>query len=360
MIGPLAATLLLASAVASSDSSYQALLEQVREEQGVPGISVVVTRGNRIVFSGASGYADIETRRAMTADTVLYCGSLSKVLTATLVLKLVEDRALALGANASDILDTPIAGARPITVEHLLTHTSGLTREGDFGYWFHAEFPSQTDLRSYLRTTSLRAPPGERQHYSNIGYATLGLVAATVESESYGKVLQSRVLQPLHMTATRTGGPADTISRGYTPIGRLIPSEEKPFAGVGQRVGARHLREYHHADAMTPAFGIQSTALDLSKLTRFLLGHGNDAVLSMTLREKMLTRQAASRSYGLGIHEIDGTSIARHGGWFAGHRSHILIDAENDISVVVMANSDSASPDVTAERLYELTVEEQQ
>ncbi|MEM7431639.1 MAG: serine hydrolase domain-containing protein [Pseudomonadota bacterium] len=348
----------MASAAISADAPYQTLLDQAREQQDIPGISAVVTRGDTIIFSGASGVADLSTGRPMTADTVLYCGSLSKVFTATLALQLIEQGDMSLESRAAGLIDARIARQDEITVEHLITHASGLQREGDFGYWFSGDFPTATELRSYLEDTSIRARPGKKQHYSNVGYATLGLVIEAATNEPYGDALMSRILQPLGMASTTTGGPVNGVSRGYTPIGRLLPSDQRPFAGVGEPVDGRFIREYHDANAMTPAFGIQSTALDLSLLTRFLLGHGNTMVLTLDVRKAMRTRQFGGRGYGLRIDVINGARVARHGGWFAAHQSHLLIDAENDISIVVMTNSDSAAPDAIVEQLHQLTMGE--
>ena len=270
------ASLLLVALAVSGTADFQAVLDQMRMVQNVPGISVVVSRGDQVIFSGASGTADIEAQRDMTADTVLYCGSLSKILTAVLVLQLVEEGKLALSDTVPGIAVSSAGGAPDISIEHLLTHASGLEREGNFGYWFSAAFPDEDALKQYLRATTLRTPPGSKLYYSNIGYATLGMVAAAAVNQSYNEALRARVLLPLGMTSSGGPGPAPGVAIGYTPAGRIIPSEERPFAGVGRAVGDRHVREYHDAKAMSPAFGVFTTANDLARLARFLLGYGGD------------------------------------------------------------------------------------
>jgi CubicO group peptidase (beta-lactamase class C family) len=103
---------------------------------------------------------------------------------------------------------------------------------------------------------------------------------------------------------------------------------------------------------MSPAFGLFTTANDLARLARFLLGYGGDAVLSAAMRERMLTRQSAGWGLGLRIGRLDGNPVARHGGWFAAHKSHLLLDLGNELSVVVMTNGDSGDPTEIAEALY--------
>lgn len=341
------AALLLVALSASAPSNLQAVLDRFRATQDVPGVSAVVVRHGEVVFAGASGAADLETLKPLTGDSVFYIGSVSKVLTAVLTLQLVEAEQLS--------LDELVAGigpdSAPATVAHLLTHSSGLEREGNFGYWFTADFPDSKALAAYLENAELRSPPGSSLHYSNVGYAALGPVVEQASKQGYRDALRSRVLAPLGMQASGASGPADGVVNGYTPAGRIIPSAERPFAGVGKQVGDRHVRMYHEARAMSPAFGAYASANDLGRLAGFLLGNGGDAVLSKEMRSRMHERQASGWGLGLKIRRLSGRKVARHDGWFAAHRTHLLLDIENGIGVVVMANSDNATPGKIADAL---------
>jgi len=344
--------LLAAFAGAAASPDLPTLLDELRIAQDVPGVSAVVIRDDTVLFSGASGFADIESATPMSTDTKLYIGSLSKVLTAVLVLQLVETQRLGLDDPVPGIaLGRPDA-APPVRVSHLLSHSAGLDREGDFNYWYTTEFPDAGALDRYLETTQLLSVPGAGMHYSNIAYGALGRVIERTLGQSYGDALRSRVLEPLHMNATGAPGPAADIANGYTPPNRLLPDSARPFAGVGRRVGDRHVRLYHDARAMSPAFGAYASARDLGTLARFLLGHGGDTVLSRRMRLRMREPQSSGWGLGLKLQAIGGRPVARHDGWFAAHRSHVLLDADSDIAVVVLANSDSASPQAIAEALY--------
>ena len=322
---------------------YQAALDRLVSEQGTPGASAAISRRGQREFAGGSGLADIETTRVMSADTIVYAGSLSKVFTAVLALRLIENDQLALSASANAISNEPIPVLSDVTIHQLLTHASGLEREGDFGYWFSGIFPDAAQLTAYLRRTSLRSRPGASLHYSNIGYAVLGLLIEDATGASFGDALRRLVLEPLGMRASGAPGPPQGIASGYTPVGRIIPSEERPFAGVGRQVGERHIREYHDAAAMSPAFGIYTSARDLDRLAGFLLGEDNAEVLSVEMRRRMRTKQASGWGLGLKISSIDERPVAQHNGWFAAHRSHLLLDIDSGISVVVLANSDDAA-----------------
>lgn len=347
------AALLLVALAASGSADLQAVLDRLRDAQDVPGVSAVVVQHDDVLFMGASGVADLDSALPMAVDNVFYIGSLSKVLTAVLVLQLIEANELS--------LDGAVAGigrnSAPVTVTHLLTHSSGLQREGDFGYWFTADFPDDSSLHQYLATAELRTRPGTSLHYSNIGYAALGPVIEEASQQHFGDALYSRVLEPLGMHDSGARGPAKNVANGYTPANRIIPSAERPFAGVGERVGNRHVRMYHDARAMSPAFGAYSSASDLGRLAMFLLGQGGDAVLSQGMRSRMHERQASGWGLGLKIRRLAGREVTRHDGWFAAHRTHLLLDVENCIGVVVLANSDNATPGKMADALLEAALE---
>jgi D-alanyl-D-alanine carboxypeptidase len=343
--------LIMAAMAVTSGPGLQQVLDRVRIDQEVPGVSVVVAQRDEILFAGASGVADLESGRAMTPDTVLYAGSLSKLFTVVLTLQLAEQDKLSL----DDVVDGIADASRhdSIRVRHLLTHSSGLDREGNFNYWFNADFPDRTALGRYLHNTDLRARPGASVSYSNIGYAALGAIIEQASGQSYDDTLSSRMLLPLGMGASGSLNPGPELAAGYSPLNTVIPSEERPFAGLGRQVGKRRIREYHNANAMTPAFGVFSSARDLSRLARFLLGYGGNEVLSDDMRTEMMTLQAGGRGYGIRLGKYRGRSVARHGGWFAAHQSHLLLDIQSGISVVVMSNGDSASPGKIAEALLD-------
>ena len=295
----------------------------------------------------------------MSADTILYMGSLSKILTAVLALNIVEGGRLSLDDSLTAHADRPAdpidgrASQQAITMHQLLTHSSGLDREGDFGYWFSGDFPSNDALLDYLAHSTLRFEPGTDIRYSNVGYAAIGAQIQAVTQQSFASALEEHVLEPLGMADSGVAAVPDRIANGYTPPNRMIPSMDRPFAGVGDKVGDRWVRMYHDAAAMSPAFGIYSTANDLVTLARFLLGHGHNDVLSQTMRREMGTRQPSGWGLGLKVQRFRGVTVNRHDGWFAAHRSHLLIDRTNDIGVVVMANGDNANTGGIADALYD-------
>ena len=107
---------------------------------------------------------------------------------------------------------------------------------------------------------------------------------------------------------------------------------------------------------MTPAFGLYTTANDLSLLARFMLGFRGEDVLSDSMRSQMLSAHASGWGLGIKIDRFKGRPVARHSGWFAAHKSHLLLDLRSQVAVVVMANADSAVPATIAESLISSTL----
>jgi len=350
---------IVAALSTADNANLQAVVDEYRESQDVPGVSAVVIKNNQIIYAGASGVADLTTGRELSADTVFYVGSLSKVFTAVLTLNLIEADQLSLVDTVPDIAVDSADGPPAISVSHILTHASGLEREGDFNYWFTADFPDADALGDYLRGAELLAPPGTNLHYSNVAYSALGPVIERASGQSYSDALRTRVLEPLRMRSAGAPGPVENIANGYTPPGQIMPSADRPFAGVGEKVGDRHVRMYHDAKAMTPAFGIYASARDLGRLARFLLGYGGDDVLSKRMRARMRDRQASGWGLGLKIQRYKGHSVARHDGWFAAHRSHLILDERDGIAVIVLTNGDNANPTKIAEALFDAALEAQ-
>ena len=352
------AGLLVSLASSAETPKLQSVVDDVRTRFDVPGVSAAVIYRGDTLYAGGSGYIDLQSERPATADSVYYIGSVSKVLTATLALHLVEREKLHLDARFENIGHASGNENPKITLRHLLTHSSGLDREGDFSYWFNANFPDTSQLSDYLQTTRLQFTPGEKVQYSNIGYAAIGLAIAESTGMSYHQALRQSVLAPLQMQATGSPGPAHSVARGYSPRDTLLPDTSSPFAGVGDAVGDRHLREYHNASAMTPAFGIYSTVTDLAKLAAFIIDDEEHAVLSKASRSLMKKRDKGGRSLGLGTEAVGRCKLLTHGGWFAAHRSQLLIDTTNSIAIVIIANGDNANPRQMARVLFAAALRE--
>ncbi len=204
--------------------------EQVRRH-GLPGVALGIVEGDQIVHLRGFGKAN-ETGRAMTPQTPLVIASISKPLTATAVMQLVETGQVDLDAPVQRYvpdfrLADPAASAR-ITVRHLLTHTSGIpvtacdTRED-------AETLAQ--FVAELRTVAPDAPAGERHNYCSGNYNVLGRVVETVSGQSFGDYMQQHVFAPLAMrhsfTAEAEARRAGLAQNYWWLFGLAVPHHER-------------------------------------------------------------------------------------------------------------------------------------
>jgi CubicO group peptidase (beta-lactamase class C family) len=180
-----------------------------------PGLAVAVVRGERTLLAKGYGYADVRAGRRADGDTAFYVASVGKVVTATVLMMLWEERAFALDDPVAPRLDFPLSHPRypdvPITFRQLLTHTSGISDQ----QWFSLD-PSTTPpllrdfLISYLTPSGnlynpdrcFAAIPGKTWSYCSVGYALLGYLVGLVGPGPLDSVSNRRLFAPLGMKHT--------------------------------------------------------------------------------------------------------------------------------------------------------------
>lgn len=197
----------------------------------IVGLAAAVLLDGRLVHLTGHGKANVECGTAATADTVFELASVTKPFTASAVVLLAEEGALA--------LDDPIAGFFPeappswagITIRHLLNHSSGIpdyfTMEafhlGEEFAW-QLDFSHDAFLR-IVREAPLDFTPGEDTAYSNTGYSLLGILIERATNRSYAEVLEDRIFRPLGMTATRRNSRTAIIpgrAAGYVRVDGVL------------------------------------------------------------------------------------------------------------------------------------------
>lgn len=343
-------------ASASLAQSLRARLATERSRRHLPGFAVAVVRDDARWAAGF-GRADVRRGISVTADTRFYLGSLSKSFTTMTVLSLVDEGRLRLddpvGRHFPELASALAHGGVELTVEHLLTHRTGLPREGG-DYWFTGEFPSAAQLIERVQETGLDFTPGTRHRYSNLGYGLLGLLAARVAGQSFDALVLGRILRPLGMGRSGTGERPPGLANGYSPRDGVLPDAAHPFAGLGSRLAdGRRERMYHGARAMTPAFGLHSSAADMTAaLTAWL--DPSRLPLTQSSRARMLRgAEGAPRTLAFRIGRVDGVAVLRHDGWFAAHRSHVLLVPSRHVGVAILTNADDGDPGGLAELVVE-------
>src|SRR5699024_3572882 len=170
--------------------------------------TVLVAKKGEILYEGAFGDADLSTNRPLTLRSVFNLASVSKPITATAILLLVQEDKLSLDDSVQKWMpNLPYEG---ITIRHLLNHTSGLPDYLDLFemYWDKAKIADNDDLLRYLikyKPERLFAP-NERVEYSNTGYILLALIVEHVTDMDFADFLQENIFKPLKMTRTQAIG----------------------------------------------------------------------------------------------------------------------------------------------------------
>ena len=296
--------------------------EELLDVRGLPGLSLAVTDRDGLVASATFGYADLSARRPVAAETAFEHGSIGKTFTAVVLLQLHDEGRLDLQAPV--VRHLPWFDVRsehgPIAVQHLLTHTAGLVMGSD------ASGDSRFDVWA-LRETETGFPPGERFHYSNVGYRTLGYLLEDLTGRPYPELVRERILEPLGMAATDPAVTGETRRR--LAVGYERWYDDRPHRRHDPWVPAPWL------ETSTADGSLAGTAEDLAVFLRALLNRGRGLLAPESF--ELMLREADEWTYGYGL-ESRGT-LVRHGGSMPGFGSTMLGDLEAGLGVVVLVNS---------------------
>ena len=209
-----------AGAVDSSLGACGINIEKQRKKLGVPGLSAVVVKNGQIACSTFAGMASIEDNRKVDEETLFVWASVSKTVTAALVMMLVDDGAITLDDDIDKHLPFTVRNPRcpgePITVRHLLTHTSSIREDEYEGVYadLYVDGDSPISLGDFLEgylTPSgtyyhpknfRKTCPGKAYDYSNVGAGLLGFLVEVIADMPFERFSQERLFAPLGMTET--------------------------------------------------------------------------------------------------------------------------------------------------------------
>lgn len=230
---------LVATGAIAAPDPLDALVRAQMAAASIPGLALGVTRAGRAVATRTYGFADLVRRRPVSADSMFHIASVTKTVTALAMLRLVDQRRIALDAPIASHLDFTIQGegAGDITLRHLLMHTSGISDALYYEIDFRtrgrdAAMPLGELLKAYLAeggryagAGNLKARPGAAWDYSNIGFALLGYVGSRLAGRDLREVTREEVFAPLGLRHT-------AWSIAETPLDRRVSPYEKGEQGM--------------------------------------------------------------------------------------------------------------------------------
>ena len=326
---------------AAIDRFEQKMEAQVAADD-VGGVSAAVARGSDVVWARAFGWADRERRIPAGVGSIYRVGSISKTVTAVVMMRAVERGYIDLDQPLSEIFPASarfpgaMAGAPAPTVRQFASHTSGLVREPDWDIAASGPIEIwQERIVESIPLSGFQNAPGVEYSYSNIGYGTLGLAVARAVGRPFMDFVEEDVFKPLGMTSSTFVIGAELAPRltvGYVNRGDGNPDPEQPgreHAGRGYKV---------------PNGGVYSTVGDLARFMGALQGRASPAILSgesVAEMSRVHTPEDADNGYGLGVMirtTEDGARLIGHSGSVAGYNAYMLFEPESGLGVVLLRN----------------------
>lgn len=315
--------------------------DRARRLDDVPGLVLGLACGPDRTWTRGFGLADRERAIPATDTTLFRIASITKVFTALAVLQLRDDGLLALDDAVAEHLPwfrlENTSESQPVTLRHLLTHTSGLPTNSAATDFNRMTSPTVAEVRRALPTQHLAFTPGTAFKYSNLGFSVLGQVIESASGRSYRRYMEERVLAPLGLEHTVVHpSPDRSQARGYH-----LREPDRP----------RRPADFLHLASFTPAGGMATTAEDLVRFVSHLIApeRSSGALAPETLREMQRVHHWVDSAHGgsglaWGVERRPGVHEIYHGGGLPTQTSHIRLDVPAGVGVVVLTNAEDADP----------------
>lgn len=301
-----------------------------------PGVAAIVVKDGRVVYRKAFGLANLELKTPMRPEMVFEIGSVTKQFTSASVMMLVDRGKVALDADVRTYLpDFPDKGAK-ITVENLLTHTSGIPSYTENPKWrtMLREDMTPQQIVDITKDEPLAFPPGTKWEYDNTGYTLLGMIVEKASGMSYADFVRKNIFEPLGMTHSYYGDNAALIpnrAAGYAKdesgwVNAPYLSMTQPYAAGSLMSTVDDLALW---DAAVTAGKLLSKASWDRVFTPYKLASGEDT----------------HYGYGWEIGSYEGRAMVRHNGGIPGYVSEVARMPKEGVYVAMLTNSTSPPVD---------------
>ena len=311
--------------------------------KGITGLSIAVADSEGVLWTRGFGTSSKENNTPFTDHTISNIGSVSKLITATAIMRLVEMNAVDLDAPVSEYIPefNPVGSEAmdfPITVRMLMNHESGLESDAFRDFFLGYEAPDDSPF-SYRRAidavnvSGVVRQPYEIFSYCNLGYSLLGIIVERAQGGSFQEAVKELVFDPLGMTDS-------TFNRDEVPEGRLA---------TGYVAGKPHTVPYIRD---MPAGSLNTTARDMGVFLQNMLAsyRSDDGLLAAATTMEAFTPSnsgvTADLDFEIGLTwwvidfmKLPGEFVVGHGGDLPPYHSIALVLPERDLSVFVMVNS---------------------
>lgn len=312
-----------------------------------PGATVLVARNGQVIYKKAFGSANLELEVPMQADYIFRIGSITKQFTAVAILQLMEQGKLALQDEITKFIpDYPTQNSK-ITIEHLLTHTSGIqsyTGMKDFIARMTLD-QKPSELIDHFKNEPMNFAPGSKYSYNNSGYVLLGHIIEKITGKTYPQYVEENFFKPLGMNNTLYGSDAKIIKNrasGYT--------------------SGKSGYENAHALSMTQPYAagsIQSTVEDLYKWHQAVISYKlvkKESLDKAFTKYKLTDGTEITYGYGWGLRWLQESPTIEHGGGINGFSTMAIYLPKEDVYVTMFSNCECFSPGDVTSKLAALTI----
>ncbi|HUF25952.1 MAG TPA: serine hydrolase domain-containing protein [Gemmatimonadaceae bacterium] len=347
---PLAFLLAASSPAFSQSDARHASIDRIFaawDSPDSPGCAVGVIQNGELAYARGYGMASLDLDAPMTPRTVFYLASVSKQFTATAAILLAREGRISLDDEVRKHIPELRDYGRPLTVRHLINHTSGLrdyltlmTLAGMRGEDVHSD---EAILELIVRQRELNFPPGTAYLYSNSGYYLLAELVRRVSGQSLREYTDERIFRPLGMTQTHFHDDRLMVVKQRAPA--YSPSGD-----------SWRLNVWANFDKVGSG-GLMSSIEDLAKWdANFYAAHvGGETLLAELHRQGVLAGgDTIAYAGGLTIGGYRGARTVRHGGSTAGYRNELLRLPDHRFSAIVLCNASSATAGAYAERIADV------
>ena len=326
-----------ASNLNSLETFVDATIDTQMKALDIPAVTVSIVKGGKIVYAKGYGTADMKKQTPVIAGKTLFRpGSTSKLFTWTAVMQMVEEGKLDLNADVNIYLKTfqiPATYDEPITLTHILAHTSGF-EEGGLGYLIINDPEKITSLKESL---SKHIPkrinkPGAYSSYSNYATALAGLIVENVSGIPFNDYIKQRIFDPLGMSHSSFAEPLPA---------NLI---ENMATGYKRKLGVYKKQPFEIIANFAPAGSLSSTSVDMAK---FMMAHLNDGRLgegqilrpetARLMHSRLFEPDARLSGMAHGFYEqfINGHRLIGHGGDTTLFHTNFMLDKAEDLGIFV-------------------------
>jgi CubicO group peptidase (beta-lactamase class C family) len=327
----------------TTEARVDAFIQAEMQRQRIPGMSVGISNAG-VVTARGYGYANLEHAVPVTPDTIFQSGSLGKMFTATAVMLQVEDGKLSLSDPIVKFFPGAPRAWRPITVRHLLTHTSGIPDYADEHFNYRIDY-TDDDLLRLAYAMKLEFTPGSKWAYSNTGYMLLGFIVGKASGKFYGDVLAERVFKPAGMKTARVISDVDIVlhrAASYELVNGEIKNQHQ---WVSPKLNTT-------ADGALYLTVRDMLAWDAAVERREILRP--ESWKEVFTPVKLSDGSTYPYGFGWGLEERGGHPLHAHSGSWQAFQTHFSRFVGDRISIVVLANADHAELEGIADGIAEI------